>query len=118
MLMTPSGKRAVEKGAPSLVGIRGFALTALLMAACTGSIGDRTDVGGPQGSPGGTGAMTGRPGGTGNPTGGTATGGAGTGGTTTGPGGGAMCVQSAPAPNFHRLNAKQYEQTVNQLFST
>jgi len=29
-----------------------------------------------------------------------------------------MCTPSAPAPNFHRLNAKQYEQTVNQLLST
>ena len=118
MLMTPSGKRAVEKGAPSLVGPRGLALTALLMVACTGAIGDRMDKNGPQGSPTGSGSGTGITGGPG------ATGTTGPGGVTTGmttgmtTGGPAMCTQPMPAPNFHRLNAKQYEQTVNQLLST
>jgi len=112
MLMTPSGNRTAKKSATRLTGAAGVALAGLLVAGCTGVIGDRHDFGAAGGGPGSTG--TGSPGstGAGGPGSGTS------GGTGTGAGGGAMCTPSLPAPDFHRLNAKQYQETVNQLLFT
>jgi hypothetical protein len=83
------------------------------LLACSGKIGD-------SGSAPGSGPGAGTPGGgtgPGTPGGGT---GPGTGGTGpvpgTGPGPAAMaCAPPVTASNFHRLNGKQYEETVNTI---
>jgi hypothetical protein len=108
MVVTPNTQRAVRR-AMRWPGPAGLLVVGLLAAACTGVIGERTDHDAP-GSNSGTGGRG--PSGTGGPTGG----GTLTGGPTTG--GPNMCTPSTPAPVFHRLNAKQYQETVNQLLGT
>jgi Protein of unknown function (DUF1592)/Protein of unknown function (DUF1588)/Protein of unknown function (DUF1585)/Protein of unknown function (DUF1587)/Protein of unknown function (DUF1595) len=81
-----------------------------LLTACTGIISPSPGAA-PGSSPGGAAAGTGGPGVTSSGTGGA-------GGTLpigTGGASAAACVTPAAAPDFHRLNAKQYEETVNQL---
>jgi Protein of unknown function (DUF1592)/Protein of unknown function (DUF1588)/Protein of unknown function (DUF1585)/Protein of unknown function (DUF1587)/Protein of unknown function (DUF1595) len=87
--------------------VLGAALSTLLLA-CTGNIGN----GG-----GGPGAGSGAPGGL--PTEGSSSTGAG--GSAPGIGGSGpagSCMSLGSASNFHRLNAKQYQETVNQLLFT
>jgi len=91
--------RDTRRGGPKMVRVGRLALTALLLAACSGTIGDT-------GAPGAAnGTRPGSPGSTGSP-------------GTTGEPGAESCQPSGGAPNFHRLNAKQYQETVNALLST
>jgi Protein of unknown function (DUF1592)/Protein of unknown function (DUF1588)/Protein of unknown function (DUF1595)/Protein of unknown function (DUF1587)/Protein of unknown function (DUF1585) len=110
MLMILSRRRAVQRGAARWASTAVLVLTGVLTGACTGVIGDPSD----QGAAGGMGSS-----GSGGP-GSTGSGGSGsTGGTLTGTGGSVgMCTREAPASVFHRLNAKQYQETVNQLLGT
>jgi hypothetical protein len=70
----------------------GAALATTFVAACTGTIGGEGQVLGS--------STAGQPG----PSGGGAT-------------AAVACAPAGAVPNFHRLNAKQYEETVNALFS-
>jgi hypothetical protein len=98
-----------------------FATVALALAACTGVVSEAPGSA-PTGNPAGPGVA-----GAGGPTGGAGVGatgvGTGSGGstviTTTGTGGaGATTCTVAAAPSFHRLNTKQYQESVNQLLGT
>jgi len=103
--MTP--KKRVTQGS-TVAMVLGAALSALL-AACTGNIGN--------GAGGGSGAGAGVPGGL--PTGGsTATGAGGSAPGSSGSGPAGSCMSLGSSSNFHRLNAKQYQETVNQLLFT
>jgi Protein of unknown function (DUF1592)/Protein of unknown function (DUF1588)/Protein of unknown function (DUF1585)/Protein of unknown function (DUF1587)/Protein of unknown function (DUF1595) len=76
-----------------------LALTALLVAACTGTIGDGGGPGSANWSGPGSPGAPGAPGTPGQPS-------------------SESCKAAEGAPNFHRLNAKQYQETVNALLST
>ena len=89
----------MENGGPKTVRAGRLALAALLLAACTGTIGDTGEPGAANGRRPGSPGSTGSSGTTGQP-------------------GAETCQPSAGAPNFHRLNAKQYQETVNALLST
>jgi len=107
---TTPNKRPNQGGAATLGKVLGAALSTLL-AACTGNIGSGAGVGA------GSGPSSGPPAGLG--TGGSSTNGAA--GSAPGVGGSApagSCMSLGSASNFHRLNAKQYQETVNQLLFT
>jgi hypothetical protein len=76
-----------------------LAVAALLTTACSGTIGETGEPGSGSGYRPGSPGSPGTPGGPGQP-------------------GGETCTPTAGGPNFHRLNAKQYEETVNTLLFT
>jgi hypothetical protein len=82
---------------------------------CTGTI-DGNGPGGTNGSPPGQGPGPSGTGGTGAPINGGGGGTTSPPGTTGGAGSGATaCTPTGPSANFHRLNGKQYQESVNQL---
>src|SRR5260221_908316 len=89
----------MENSGATMVRAGRLALAAMLVAACNGTIGE---VGQPASGAASRPGSPGSPGGPGTP----------------GQPGGESCKSSGSAPNFHRLNAKQYEETVNTLLFT